>query len=208
MGELLCSIEEKRTPSIDAQRNLQSLAICFAAVASAETGERSSQARYANCRPRACDPTYSVRGEFFRVFSRKDRNTDGAIARAFRPSRVPRSSRGIRLQHEFDCFAARHADLDAIFGGLRCTTDDLGFEQVFGFAEGVLGRTLGDGDGLAKFSWCYQVIIPHPTIPAFVRIEQYWPLCQRWLMPMAVPCSNLSSRCDVLGMASTVLTPT
>ena len=39
MGELLCSIEENRTPTIDAARNLQSLAICFAAVASAESGE-------------------------------------------------------------------------------------------------------------------------------------------------------------------------
>lgn len=39
MGELLCSIEEDRTPSIDARRNLRSLALCFAAVASAERGE-------------------------------------------------------------------------------------------------------------------------------------------------------------------------
>ncbi len=37
MGELLCSIEENRTPTIDAARNLQSLALCFAAVASAES---------------------------------------------------------------------------------------------------------------------------------------------------------------------------
>jgi predicted dehydrogenase len=36
MGELLRSIEEKRTPTIDARRNLDSLALCFAAVASAE----------------------------------------------------------------------------------------------------------------------------------------------------------------------------
>ena len=39
MGELLCSIEQNRAPTIDAARNLQSLAICFAAVASAESGE-------------------------------------------------------------------------------------------------------------------------------------------------------------------------
>ena len=38
MGELLCSIEEDRVPTIDAASNLQSLAICFAAVQSAETG--------------------------------------------------------------------------------------------------------------------------------------------------------------------------
>ena len=38
MGELLCSIEEKREPTISAENNLRSLAICFAAVASAETG--------------------------------------------------------------------------------------------------------------------------------------------------------------------------
>jgi len=37
MGELLCSIEEDRTPSIDARDNLISLALCFAAVASSET---------------------------------------------------------------------------------------------------------------------------------------------------------------------------
>lgn len=37
MGELLCSIEEKRIPTIDALNNLDSLALCFAAVSSAET---------------------------------------------------------------------------------------------------------------------------------------------------------------------------
>lgn len=38
MGELLCSIEEDRTPSINAADNLKSLALCFAAVASSQTG--------------------------------------------------------------------------------------------------------------------------------------------------------------------------
>lgn len=37
MGELLCSIEENRTPSIDAADNLKSLAVCFAAVASSQS---------------------------------------------------------------------------------------------------------------------------------------------------------------------------
>lgn len=36
MGELLCSIEENREPTISARRNLNSLALCFAAVASAQ----------------------------------------------------------------------------------------------------------------------------------------------------------------------------
>jgi predicted dehydrogenase len=39
MAELLCSIEEDREPSISAAKNLESLALCFAAVASAETGQ-------------------------------------------------------------------------------------------------------------------------------------------------------------------------
>ncbi|MDG2385355.1 MAG: Gfo/Idh/MocA family oxidoreductase [Pirellulaceae bacterium] len=39
MGELLCSIEQNRRPSIDARRNLNSLALCFAAVASADHHE-------------------------------------------------------------------------------------------------------------------------------------------------------------------------
>lgn len=39
MGELLCSIEEDREPTISAATNLDSLALCFAAVASAETGQ-------------------------------------------------------------------------------------------------------------------------------------------------------------------------
>jgi predicted dehydrogenase len=39
MGELLCSIEENRQPSINAAENLNSLALCFAAVASAERHE-------------------------------------------------------------------------------------------------------------------------------------------------------------------------
>jgi predicted dehydrogenase len=37
MGELLCAIEEKRQPTINAADNLRSLAVCFAAVASAAT---------------------------------------------------------------------------------------------------------------------------------------------------------------------------
>jgi predicted dehydrogenase len=39
MGELLCAIEEKREPTINARDNLRSLALCLAAVASAETGQ-------------------------------------------------------------------------------------------------------------------------------------------------------------------------
>lgn len=39
MGELLCSIEEERAPTIDAASNLTSLALCFAAIDSAESGE-------------------------------------------------------------------------------------------------------------------------------------------------------------------------
>ena len=39
MGELLLSIEQQRRPTIDAARNLDSLAICFAAVASSERHE-------------------------------------------------------------------------------------------------------------------------------------------------------------------------
>lgn len=38
MGELLCAIEEQRPASISAAGNLDSLALCFAAVRSAETG--------------------------------------------------------------------------------------------------------------------------------------------------------------------------
>ena len=39
MGELLCAIEEKRPCVIDARDNLESLALCFAAIQSAETGQ-------------------------------------------------------------------------------------------------------------------------------------------------------------------------
>ena len=39
MGELLCSIEEGRPCSINARDNLNSLALCFAAIASADTGQ-------------------------------------------------------------------------------------------------------------------------------------------------------------------------
>lgn len=45
MGELLCSIEENRQPSIDAAGNLNSLALCFAAVASAELGQPQTPGR-------------------------------------------------------------------------------------------------------------------------------------------------------------------
>jgi predicted dehydrogenase len=39
MGELLCAIEEKREPLHSARKNLSSLALCFAAVASSVRGE-------------------------------------------------------------------------------------------------------------------------------------------------------------------------
>ncbi|HEV8607371.1 MAG TPA: Gfo/Idh/MocA family oxidoreductase [Tepidisphaeraceae bacterium] len=39
MAELLCAIEENREPSNSAENNLNSLALCFAAVESAETGK-------------------------------------------------------------------------------------------------------------------------------------------------------------------------
>lgn len=39
MGELLCAIEEDREPANAARHNLKSLELCFAAVASADTGE-------------------------------------------------------------------------------------------------------------------------------------------------------------------------
>lgn len=39
MGELLCAIEDDREPSHAARRNLDSLALCFAALASAESGK-------------------------------------------------------------------------------------------------------------------------------------------------------------------------
>lgn len=39
MAELLCAIEEKREPSNSARNNLKSLALCFAACRSAETGK-------------------------------------------------------------------------------------------------------------------------------------------------------------------------
>jgi hypothetical protein len=38
MGELLCAIEEDREPENSARGNLQSLALCFAAIASAREG--------------------------------------------------------------------------------------------------------------------------------------------------------------------------
>jgi predicted dehydrogenase len=39
MGELLCAIDENRSPSHNARDNLRSLALCFAALASAESGQ-------------------------------------------------------------------------------------------------------------------------------------------------------------------------
>src|SRR5437660_299036 len=44
--------------------------------------------------------------------------------------------------------------------------------------------------------------MPQPTMPAAVRMEQYCPLSQRLLMPMARPCSNCRSRRVVRGMGS------
>jgi predicted dehydrogenase len=50
MGELLCSIEENREPSNSAHNNLQSLALCFAALKSADT-RRPVQPGSARCIP-------------------------------------------------------------------------------------------------------------------------------------------------------------
>ena len=38
MGELLCAIEQQREPTHGARNNLESLALCFAALASADSG--------------------------------------------------------------------------------------------------------------------------------------------------------------------------
>jgi predicted dehydrogenase len=45
MGELLCAIEEDREPSNSARQNLPSLALCFAAVKSADTGNAQTPGR-------------------------------------------------------------------------------------------------------------------------------------------------------------------
>jgi hypothetical protein len=42
MAELLCAIEDDREPSNSARENLKSLAICFAAVKSADTGHEQA----------------------------------------------------------------------------------------------------------------------------------------------------------------------
>ena len=39
MGELLCAIEEDREPENSARENLRSLELCFAALASADSGQ-------------------------------------------------------------------------------------------------------------------------------------------------------------------------
>src|SRR5687768_16910628 len=46
--------------------------------------------------------------------------------------------------------------------------------------------------------------MPQPTMPAAVRIEQYCPPNQRWLMPIAVPLANCISRLVVRGSWSVV----
>jgi predicted dehydrogenase len=46
MAELLCAIEEKRTPNNNARDNLKSLALCFAALASADSGEPQKVGRH------------------------------------------------------------------------------------------------------------------------------------------------------------------
>ena len=51
MSELLLAIEEKRQPTNSAADNLHSLALCFAALASAETGRQSNRARRPKIRP-------------------------------------------------------------------------------------------------------------------------------------------------------------
>src|SRR6266849_9820437 len=44
--------------------------------------------------------------------------------------------------------------------------------------------------------------MPQPTSPASVMMVQYWPLCQRLLMPMAQPFSNWIGRAIVRGRGS------
>jgi predicted dehydrogenase len=58
MGELLCSVEEKRVPQNNARDNLESLALCFASIVSADTGKPQKvgavrKPPFARCTPTA-----------------------------------------------------------------------------------------------------------------------------------------------------------
>src|SRR5262245_45441576 len=46
--------------------------------------------------------------------------------------------------------------------------------------------------------------MPQPTMPAAVRMEQYCPFSQRWLMPRAVPPSKFRTRWVVRGRGSDI----
>jgi predicted dehydrogenase len=54
MGELLCAIEKKRAPLNNAADNLNSLALCFAAVVSAETGKPQDPRRVTRVPVKTC----------------------------------------------------------------------------------------------------------------------------------------------------------
>jgi predicted dehydrogenase len=49
MGELLAAIEEERQPENSGRNNLRSLALCFAAIASAETGQPQQPGKITTC---------------------------------------------------------------------------------------------------------------------------------------------------------------
>ncbi len=57
MGELLCAIEEKREPSNCARDNLQSLALCFAAIVAADTGKPQKVGAVKRPPIQRCTPT-------------------------------------------------------------------------------------------------------------------------------------------------------
>jgi predicted dehydrogenase len=57
MGELLCSIEEKREPSNNARDNLESLALCFAAIVAADTGKAQKVGAVRKLPLARCTPT-------------------------------------------------------------------------------------------------------------------------------------------------------
>ncbi|MCC6238884.1 MAG: Gfo/Idh/MocA family oxidoreductase [Phycisphaerales bacterium] len=54
MGELLCAIEQKRQPINNPRNNLRGLAMCFAAVKSAETGKPQVVGQVRSTNPKTC----------------------------------------------------------------------------------------------------------------------------------------------------------
>lgn len=78
---------------------------------------------------------------------------------------APASISNVSLKHPFNGFASRHADFNAEGFRLGGAVDNFRVKQVFGFNQGMFGRSPSDGNRLSKFGCGFQIKNAAPHNP-------------------------------------------